>query len=65
MKRNWQLWRLVLSDAGFDYQTVFYCMTREEIEEANAALDLQIEVQEKRIEEERAKSRMRALTGRR
>lgn len=34
------MWRLVLSENGFDYNTVFHQMTVEEIEEANAALDI-------------------------
>lgn len=33
------MWRLVL-DAGFDYNTVFYQMTRDEVDEANAACDV-------------------------
>lgn len=33
------MWRLVLSDGGFDYNTVFHQMLPEEIEEANIALD--------------------------
>lgn len=40
---NWKLWRLVLSDGGFDYDTVFNKMTMDEVDEANAALDLYIE----------------------
>lgn len=37
------LYRLVLSDCGFDYNTVFHQMTMDEVEEANAALDLYYE----------------------
>lgn len=55
----------MLSDAGFDYETVFYHMTREEIQEANAAMDLQLEAQEKRLAEERAKREMHHKFGRR
>lgn len=36
---NWSAWRLVLSDVGLDYNTVFHQMLPSEIEEANAALD--------------------------
>ncbi len=36
------MWRLVLSDIGFDYNTVFHQMLPSEIEEANAALDRMI-----------------------
>ena len=41
------MWRLVLSDGGLDYNTVFHQMTRDEVDEANAALDLLIEKQKK------------------
>lgn len=34
------MWRLIFSDGGFDYNTVFHQMTMDEVEEANAALDL-------------------------
>ena len=49
VKSNWDLWRLVLSDRGFDYKTVFGkpYMTPQDIEEANIALDLQIEAEKK------------------
>ena len=33
------MWRLVLSDTGLDYNTVFHQMTPDEINEANIALD--------------------------
>lgn len=33
------MWRLVLSDVGLDYNTVFHQMLPSEIAEANAALD--------------------------
>lgn len=38
------MWRLVLSDRGFDYQTVFGkpYMTQQDVAEANIALDMQI-----------------------
>lgn len=37
------MWRLVLSDGNLDYNTVFHQMTMDEVDEANAALDLYIE----------------------
>lgn len=58
-KDNWMLWRLILSDAGFDYETVFHRMTWDEILEANAALDLQVEAQKEHIAMEQAKQRMK------
>lgn len=36
------MWRLVLSEGGLDYNTVFNQMTLDEIEEANVALDMLI-----------------------
>lgn len=53
------LYRLVQSNAGFDYETVFHRMTWDEILEANAALDLQIEAQKEYIAMEQAKQRMK------
>lgn len=44
---HWQLWRLIF-DGGMDYGTVFYQMTPAQIDEANAALDYLIELQNKR-----------------
>lgn len=64
-EENWPLWRLILSDAGFDYETVFYRMTWDEILEANVALDLQMEAIEKKRAEERAKREMNHKSGRR
>lgn len=40
------MWRLVL-DAKMDYNTVFHQMLPSEINEANAALDIYIELQNK------------------
>jgi len=40
VKENWICWRLIFSDAHFDYNTVFHQMSLDEILEANAALDL-------------------------
>lgn len=37
-----------MSDCGFDYNTVFHQMTLGEIREANAALDIKIEMQKKK-----------------
>ncbi len=42
------MWRLVLSDGGLDYNTVFHQMLPSEIEEANAALDRMIELSKKK-----------------
>ncbi len=53
------LYRLVQSNAGFDYETVFHRMTWDEILEANAALDLQIEAQKEYIAMEQAKQRIK------
>ena len=39
-RKNWDYWRLVLSDIGIDYNTAFHQMTPDEVAEANAALDL-------------------------
>lgn len=40
MLRKWDGYRLIFSDiANFDYETVFYRMTPQEIAEANLALD--------------------------
>ena len=48
---NWPLWRLVLSNRGFDYQTVFGkpFMTPQDATEANFALDMQIEAEKKAV----------------
>ena len=45
VRSNWALYRLVFS--GFDYNTVFYQMTPQEIEMANIALDIKIKEEEK------------------
>lgn len=46
---NWNLWRLVLSERGFDFRTVFGkpYMTPNDILEANIALEMQIEAEKK------------------
>lgn len=49
MRNNWNAWRLVMAQRGFDYQTVFYFMTPQEIDEANIALDIQIEAEKKAL----------------
>ncbi len=41
------MWRLVLSDCGLDYNTVFHQMTLGEVREANAALDIKIEMEKR------------------
>ena len=55
----------MLSDYGFDYETVFHHMTWDEILEANAAIDLQKEAQEKHRAELRAEAELKRRTGRR
>lgn len=47
VRDQWKLWRLVLSDGGFDFNTVFHQMTLDEIDEANVALDFYIKQQNK------------------
>ena len=49
VKDNWNLWRLVLCDRGFDYQTVFgkTRMSPQDIKEANIAYDMQLEAERK------------------
>ena len=42
---NWGAWRLVLSDRGFTFTEVFHNMTPQEIDEANIALNRQIEAE--------------------
>lgn len=46
-RNNWPLWRLVFS--GINYNAVFYQMTPNQIEEANAALDIKIKQEEKAV----------------
>lgn len=43
------MWRLVFADRGFSYDTVFHGMTMDEVDEANAALDIQIAEEKKRM----------------
>lgn len=45
-QKNWALWRLLLSDMGITYSDLDN-MDQDDIEEANAALDIHIEQQEK------------------
>lgn len=45
-QKNWALWRLLLSDMGITYSDLDN-MDPDDIEEANAALDIHIEQQEK------------------
>ena len=49
VRENWYLWRLVLSDRGFDFPTVFGkpFMTPQDVMEANIALDIQHEAEKK------------------
>ncbi len=41
------MWRLILSDCSFDYNTVFHQMTPSEIQKANIALDMKIKAEKK------------------
>jgi hypothetical protein len=54
-KSNWALWRLVLSERGFDYKTVFGrpMMTPQDVAEANYALDMQIEAEKRAAKKKR------------
>lgn len=45
VKDNWACWRLIYSEGGFDYNTVMYEMTPQEILEANIALDIVVKTQ--------------------
>ena len=42
-----------MSENGLDYNTVFHQMTMDEVEEANAALDLYIEAMNKSMKKKR------------
>lgn len=42
-----------MAQRGFDYQTVFYVMTPQEIDEANIALDFQIEAERKALKKKK------------
>ena len=52
---NWALWRLILSNRGFDFQTVFGkpFMTPQDIKEANFALDMQIKAEKEAARKKR------------
>ncbi|GGF77223.1 hypothetical protein GCM10010912_22890 [Paenibacillus albidus] len=45
-KENWSMWRLLLSDMGITY-TELDNMDQDDLAEANAALDIHIEQQNK------------------
>ncbi|MEK4492958.1 hypothetical protein NYE44_25145 [Paenibacillus sp. FSL L8-0493] len=45
-KENWSLWRLLLSDMGITYNDLDN-MDQDDVAEANAALDIHIEQQNK------------------
>lgn len=47
------MWRLILSECGLDYNTVFYQMTPEEIQKANIALDMKIKSEKKALRRKR------------
>lgn len=55
VKNDWALWRLIMSNRGFDFQTVFGkpFMTPQDIEKANIALDMQIEAEKKATKSKR------------
>lgn len=46
-RENWSMWRLLLSDIGITYNDLDN-MDQDDIAEANAALDIHIEQQNKR-----------------
>ena len=45
------MWRLILSERGFDFQTVFGkpYMTPQDVAEANIALDMQLQAEKKAV----------------
>ena len=50
------MYRLIFgSEGAFDYETVFYKMTPQQITEANFALDMKIEAEEKAAKKARKK----------
>lgn len=53
VRNNFAAWRLVLSECGFDYNTVFNQMLPEEIEMANIALDMKIEAEKEAMKRKR------------
>ena len=57
MKNNWGAWRLVFSERGFDYNTVFNQMTPQEIDEANIALNIQIKYENEEMKKASRKKR--------
>jgi hypothetical protein len=42
-----------MSQRGFDYNTVFYQMTPQEVEEANIALDIQLKAEKAAMKKKR------------
>jgi len=44
---------LILSDRGFTYQDVFCHMTPQDVQEANIALDIQIEAEKKQAKKKK------------
>jgi len=55
VRSNWGCWRLVLSERGFDFQTVFGrpYMTPTDVMEANIALDMQIKAEKEAAKRKR------------
>lgn len=55
VEEEWALWRLVLSESGFDFPTVFGkpFMTPRDIEKANIALDIKIDAEKKAAKRKR------------
>ena len=43
-----------MAQRGFDYQTVFYEMTPQEVDEANIALDIQVEAEKKALKSKKS-----------
>jgi hypothetical protein len=54
-ERNWAMWRLLLSDMSITYSELNQ-MDQDDLAEANAALDLYIEMMEKDMEKSRKRS---------
>ncbi len=49
-EKNWPMWRLLLSDMGITYQDL-HIMDDDDIAEANAALDIHMEMMREQAKE--------------
>lgn len=54
-ERNWGMWRLLLSDMNITYSELNQ-MDQDDLAEANAALDMYIEMMEKNMEKSKKRS---------